>query len=43
MIENAENFSDGKGISKPKQPETVVNWEWSKIPLDTLWKPNSQV
>ena len=34
-MENAENFSDGKGITKPKEKETVVKYEWSKIPLDS--------
>ena len=34
-MEDAEHFRDGKGIFKLKELETVVKWEWSKIPLDS--------
>ena len=38
-MENTKNLSDGKGIFKPKELETIVTWEWRKIPLDTCGNP----
>ena len=35
LMENAENFSDGKEILQPEELETFVKLEWSNIPLDT--------
>ena len=42
-MENAENFSDGKGITKPKKLETFVKVGMEQNSFGQLRKPNNHL